>query len=766
MSLLSGHINSRLLSAFHQNLYRIFGRFFAPCGFYQYGRIGALRQGIRRCDQDDGYVNFMTTSPQREPDGANLLAARSCLQSEALIKAFEDAWQAGSLPDIDDYLQGEGAEREALLVELAHVDLEFRLKAGEAARVESYLDRYAHLAEDSATVLELLAAEYELRRRREANLGWDGYAQRFPGYFEDLRRRLACAPTLAGGRTALDTTAGERELPVVPGYKIIGEIGRGGMGVVYEALQLSLNRTVALKMVLSGFQGGSKGLSRFRAEAAILARLQHPNIVQIYEIGEAVGRPYLALEFVAGGSLAQHLRGRPQPVRAAAQLVETLARAVHAAHAQGVIHRDLKPANILLMDESEGARDECGDLSSRALRLSSLVPKITDFGLAKCAGESGGSPELRGCTVTGELVGTPNYMAPEQAMVPRQSVGPATDVYALGAILYELLTGRPPFTGETPLTTVLQVLHNEPISVTSLQPNVPRDLETICLKCLHKDPRQRYGSAVELAEDVQRFLRDEPIRARPIRVVEKLRRWVRRHPGPALLLTTGLLAPVVALITMSLLSARLVRSTALESAAQQAELLEEATKEYSRIVQRVMKANFTVNKTVPPTPGTVPVSIPATFLHDVGEQLAEKGRTGVKVRQYSDHPFPWRSGGGPRDAFEREALQRLRQSQGKETAHQFTEMDGQRVVRYAQARIMERSCVECHNTHPQSPRKDWQVGDVRGVLEIIRPLEKDEARVGEALRLALLLSAVVSGLLLGGTMLLVAAGRRRTQLGS
>jgi serine/threonine protein kinase len=537
------------------------------------------------------------------------------------------------------------------------------------------------------------------------------------------------------------------------------------MGVVYRARQLALDRTVALKMILTGAQAGPKDLARFRAEAAALARLQHRNIVQIYDVGEVEGRPYFVIEFVAGGSLAQHIHGAPQLVRPAAQLVETLARAVHAAHAGGVIHRDLKPANILLKDEREAAEDKSGDLSPFASSLASLVPKITDFGLAKFADGDGEAPAFRSHTVTGEVLGTPNYMAPEQAMVPRQSLGPPTDVYALGAILYELLSGRPPLTGDTALATVLQVLHNEPVPVTCLQPSVPRDLETICLKCLRKDPRQRYSSALELAEDVHRFLRDEPIRARPVRAVEKLWRWVRHRPVPAGLLAAGLLAPVVALITLSLLSARLVRSSALESAGQQAELLEEANNEYSRIVTRVEHAHYPVNKTVPPTPGTVPLSIPATFLHDVGNQLAQTSKTGVKVRQYSDYPFPWRSDGGPRDDFERAALLCLRQSKGQETVHEFTEIDGQRVVRYAQARVMKRSCVECHNCHPQSPRKDWQEGDVRGVLVIIRPLDKDEARIGEALQLALLLSAVVSSLLLAGSMLLVWSGRRRAHVG-
>jgi serine/threonine protein kinase len=544
--------------------------------------------------------------------------------------------------------------------------------------------------------------------------------------------------------------AGSSEWPAVPGYEVLGVLGRGGMGVVYQARQLGLDRTVALKMFRTGIQSGPKDLARFRAEAAVIARLRHPSIVQVYDVGEAEGRPYFVLEYVPGGSLAQHLQGKPQRARPAAQLVETLARAVHAAHAKGVIHRDLKPANILL----EGS----GLAAPTAGGTSFLTPKITDFGVAKWAGPDGPAPDLRNPTVTGELLGTPSYMAPEQAMVPLQPVGPAADIYALGAILYELLTGRPPFTGETPLATVAQVIHYEPVSVSSLQPNVPRDLETICLKCLQKEPRKRYGSALELAEDLGRFLRDEPIRARPIMPVERIWRWVRRHPVPAGLIAAGLLGPAVATTALSVLSARLVRSSALESAAQQAELLEEATKEYSRNVQRVVHAKFSVNKTFPPTPNTVPLSVPATFLHDVGEQLAQTSKTGVKVRQYSDYPYPWRSNGGPRDDFEVAALRRLRQSKGRETAHEFTEIDGQRVVRYAQARVMERACVECHNTHPQSPRKDWQEGDVRGVLVIIRPLGNDEARVAEALRVALLLSALVAGLLLAGSLLVVWAG--------
>ena len=541
------------------------------------------------------------------------------------------------------------------------------------------------------------------------------------------------------------------------------------MGVVFKARHLALQRIVALKMLRNWAGPGEKELARFRAEAEAIAKLQHPNIVQIYDVGEVDGRPYFALEYVAGGSLDQHLDGTPQSARLAAQFVEVLARAVtQTAHANGIVHRDLKPANILLIPTQHGAAlslDRTRGHDTRAMDggLLKAVPKIADFGVAKCADGDRSAQLHHNLTVTGDFLGTPSYMAPEQAAPTGPPVGPAADIYALGVIFYELLTGRPPFKAATPLDTVLQVLHNEPVSITRLQPNVPRDIETICHKCLRKEPRQRYHSAHDLAEDLQSFLRGRPIKARPRGAVEKAWRWIRDHPVPSGLVAAGVLTPIVALITLSLLSAELVRSSALESAAQQAELLETATNQYSQIVQRVERAHYPVNKMVPPTPNTVPLSIPATFLHDVGEVLHQDSKTGIRVRQYSNDPFPWRFRGGPQDDFEREALLRLQQSNGRETVHAFTEIDGEPVVRYAQARIMKQSCVDCHNTHPLSTRKDWKVGDVRGALENIRPLKDDKARVTQALQVTLLLGAIGSSLLLLGSVLAVWAKHRRVE---
>jgi serine/threonine protein kinase len=574
----------------------------------------------------------------------------------------------------------------------------------------------------------------------------------------ETARRLNALPGAAAGPSLDSTLTGmpprsAGQSTAVPDYEILGVLGRGGMGVVYKARHRKLNRLVALKMILHSDHTSASGPARFRTEAEAIARLRHPNIVQIYEIGEVEDRFFLALEHCEAGSLKDRLTGTPLQPPAAVALLETLARAVHVAHQAGIVHRDLKPGNVLLTSPAGSAPRESVGAGAIAPVLGNLVPKIADFGLAKKLDEVGQ-------TQTGEVMGTPSYMAPEQAQ-GKKDVGPAADVYALGVIFYECLTGRPPFRAATSFDTISQMLAEEPVPPRRLNPAVPRDLETVCLKCLRKDPVGRYATALDLADDLERFRHHEPIRARPLGRGEKLWRWARRHPMSAGLLAAGLLAPLVALATLSLLSARLVRSIALESAAQQADLLEEANDEYSRIVARVEEANYPVNKTVPPTPGTVPLSIPATFLHDIGGHMGRNSRSGVQVRQYSDYPFPWRHDGGPRDEFERRALQRLRENGGREAVHEFTEIDGRRVVRYAQARILQRSCVDCHNMHPQSPRMGWEVGDVRGVLEIIRPLDIDEARVGEALRLALLLSGAVSALLLAGSVFVLWGNRSR-----
>jgi serine/threonine protein kinase/tetratricopeptide (TPR) repeat protein len=303
------------------------------------------------------------------------------------------------------------------------------------------------------------------------------------------------------------------ERPTLPGYAILDVLGRGGMGVVYKAMQAGLNRLVALKMILSGPHAGPQELERFRREAEALARLDHPNIVQIYQVGEHDGRPFFSLELCAGGTLADALKGTPQPSREAAALLESLARAVHAAHEVGIVHRDLKPANVLL---TRGG-----------------TPKVSDFGLAKRLDHEGGH------TPSGAVVGTPSYMAPEQAQGKTREVGPLADVYALGAVLYELLTGRPPFVGETPTDTLLQVLADDPLPPRRLQPKVPADLDTICLKCLEKGPARRYPSALALADDLRRFLNREPIRARPSSFRERGVKWLRRHPLVALVWATS-----------------------------------------------------------------------------------------------------------------------------------------------------------------------------------------------------------------------------------
>ncbi len=316
-----------------------------------------------------------------------------------------------------------------------------------------------------------------------------------------------------------------------PGYELLDELGRGGTSVVYRARQQHPDRVVALKMLLAAPQTAAGRKARLLAEADAIARLQHPNIVQVYEVGTHVGVPYLSLEFVAGGTLATQLAGHPKLPRPAAELVETLARAVQYAHDCGIVHRDLKPANVLLaaIDDRPARGSPIADRRSPI-----ATPKIADFGLAK--------REQQSLTATGDVLGTPSYMAPEQAE-GRGDVGPAADVYALGAILYECLTGRPPFRGATALETLNQVREREPAAPRLLNPAAPRDLESVCLKCLAKEPARRYPTAGALADDLRRFLAGAPVLARPASPVERAWRWSRRNPTVA-----GLSAAVVLLL--------------------------------------------------------------------------------------------------------------------------------------------------------------------------------------------------------------------------
>ncbi len=343
----------------------------------------------------------------------------------------------------------------------------------------------------------------------------------------------------AGTKPANPPSATPNIWPNIPGYQILGELGRGSMGIVYKARQAGLDRLVALKMIRTGSQTTKEELQRFIVEARVLASLQHPNIIQIYEINLERETPYFSMELVEGGNLDNWLGGRPQPHRQAAEILETMARAIHVAHQNGIVHRDLKPANVLLakpVSRLSHVGRIAEDIGPTAPELARITPKITDFGLAKQLHNDGGQTE------SGMIMGTPSYMAPEQAEGRSREVGPAADVYGLGAILYEMLTGRPPFTAESPVETVLLLFQAEPVAPSRLQPKIPRDLETICLTCLQKEPRRRYDSAEELADDLRRFLNGEPIKARPTSLREKLWKWSRRRPALATLTACAVLA--------------------------------------------------------------------------------------------------------------------------------------------------------------------------------------------------------------------------------
>jgi WD40 repeat protein/tRNA A-37 threonylcarbamoyl transferase component Bud32 len=452
-----------------------------------------------------------------------------------------------------------------------------QLSEAEAGPIEAHLETCTHCQE---TLAELASPDQAARAEANLHPPVPGRDPR-PEFLRRLRevnpdaddpgRTSDAAPTtvLPSGSPAAAPAAAWTAVggPEVPGYEVLGVLGRGGMGVVYKARQARLNRLVALKMILAGAHAGEQELARFRTEAEAVARLQHPNVVQIHEVGEHQGLPFFSLEFCPGGSLDRKVRGTPQPPREAARLAELLARAMDAAHRAGIIHRDLKPANVLLAADG--------------------TPRITDFGLAKKLDEAVGQ------TASGAVMGTPSYMAPEQAQGEAGRVGPAADVYALGAVLYELLTGRPPFKAATSLDTMLQVLTDEPVSPRRLLSGLPRDLETICLKCLAKRPAQRYASAGALADDLRRFLGGEPIQARPVGGWERAWKWCRRHPAVSALTAAVVL---VAALGFGLVTWKWQAALAAQHAAEQARQNEAAARlaeegQKNRAEQALAKAN-------------------------------------------------------------------------------------------------------------------------------------------------------------------------------
>ena len=520
-------------------------------------------------------------------------------------------------------------------------------------------------------------------------------------------------------------------------FELLAELGAGSFGYVFRARDPELDRVVAIKIQRAGALATEEDAGRLVREARSAAALTHPAIVALYDTGRSdEGVCYLVSEYVEGETLENRLtRGRGD-FRATATLVAEVADAVQHAHEHGIVHRDLKPSNIIL--------DKSGH------------PHITDFGLAKRQQADASA------TSDGRVLGTPAYMAPEQAAGKPDAVDSRTDVYSLGVILYEMLTGERPFQGLKRLL-LLQVLEDEPRPPRQLESRVPKDLETICLKAMSKVPARRYATAAQMSADLRRFLAGEPIEARPVGSLERSWSWCRRYPLAAALFSALALGSVAGFVYLTAVSSYFVRETALDSARMEADMMESVNAYYSDLVDRLKTKEVLVTHEYAMKP-TNALPLPATFTIDSGERMS-RNESGLKFRLYSQYPF--RANGGPKDDFQRDALKILTERSKQRPLpkrpleyHQFVTIDDRPFLYYARGQLMKESCWKCHNNHPNSPKKDWKENDLVGVLAITRPLDRDVARTRSGLRTAFALMGTTAACLAAFAVVMAVRARR------